>query len=62
VFALVGLLTLDFITPVFPLAAVTECLYNTFVMAQKPKENFSMCLCFDDYLWYDESSFGVLIL
>jgi len=35
VFALVGLLTLDFITPLFPLAAVTGCLYNTFVMAQK---------------------------
>jgi len=38
VFALVGLLTPDFITPGFPLAAVTEFLYNTFVMAQNQKK------------------------
>jgi len=36
----------DFITPGFPLAAVTECLYNTFVMAQKPKENVVLMMIY----------------
>jgi len=46
VFALVGLLTPDFITPGFPLAAVTECLYNTFVMALKPREIFVLMMIY----------------
>jgi len=46
VFALVGLLTLDFITPGCPLAAVTECLFNTIVMAQKPKEDFDLMVIY----------------
>jgi len=46
VFALVVLLTPDCLTSGFPLSAVTECLYNTFVMAQKPKENFVLMMIY----------------
>jgi len=46
VFALVGLLNPHFITPGFPLAAVFECLYNTFVVAQMPKENFVLLMIY----------------